>query len=125
MAKITQQLLKINGVVFANAKDYSVEYNKLWTNSGRNLAGRMSATLVGVFPKIKGKTTVQTKEQFANMARILQQPQFNVEFYDFISQTVESGVFYAGDITIELKERERGLVEEISFSLIPYDKFPF
>ena len=123
MTRVSQQLLKINGTAVANPKEYSVEYNKLWSNAGRNLAGRMSATLVGLYPKIKVKPAIQEKDVFARMAQLLQLPQFNVEYYDFMSQTTRTGIFYASDFDIKLKERDRGLIEEVSFSLVPYDKY--
>ena len=51
---INKNSLIVNGV---NLGNYIVQanygYNKLWSSdSGRNLAGEQSGTLIGIFPKI-------------------------------------------------------------------------
>jgi|GEM_PF-6163723 len=37
--QINSELLKINGQVFSNLKNYQFQRNKLWLNSDRNMEG--------------------------------------------------------------------------------------
>ena len=74
----------INGVSMGQ---YIVEakfsYPKLWaSDSGRNLAGKMTGTLIGIFPKIILQFRPLTREELNIIAPILDSANQTVTYYD-------------------------------------------
>lgn len=122
MADITQQLLKIGNTNISNISEYEVQYNKLWKDADRNMNGDVRATLIGIFPKIICKTTVQERSLVATLGNLLNQPYFSVTFYDPLTNTVKTAQYYASDYSTKLKMRQGSLIDEISFSLVPVSK---
>lgn len=122
MANITQRLLKIGTTDITNICDYSVQYSKLWKDAERNMNGDVRATLIGIFPKILVKTTVQDLSKIGTLGTLLNQDYFSVTFYDFLSGTTKTAQYYASDYTVKLKQRKNGLVDACSFNLIPVSK---
>lgn len=122
MADITQQLLKIGNTNISNISEYEVQYNKLWKDADRNMNGDVRATLIGIFPKIVCKTTVQERSLVATLGNLLNQPYFSVTFYDPLTNTVKTAQYYASDYSTKLKMRQGSLIDEISFSLVPVSK---
>ena len=58
-------------------------YPKLWSSdSGRNLAGVQSGTLIGIFPKLVLEFRPLTKEELNIIAPILDSARQNVTYYD-------------------------------------------
>lgn len=119
---ITHILLKIGAKNITKLVEYTVEYNKLWKNADRNMNGDVRASLIGIFPKIKVKTTTTNRAEIASIANILNQPYFSVTYYDTLAGGLKTAQFYAGDFSVSLKERDRELYEEFSFTLIPVSK---
>ena len=81
---INKDSLVINGIFMGQ---YLVEvkygYPKLWaSDSGRNLAGKMSGTFLGVFPKLILQFRPLTKEELNIIAPILDSPNQTVTYYD-------------------------------------------
>ena len=122
MANISSNLLKIGTTNISNISEYTVQYNKLWKDADRNMNGDVRATLIGIFPKIVCKTTVQEQSLVATLGALLNQPYFNVTFYDPITNTVKTAQYYASDYSTKLKLRQGSLIDEISFSLVPVSK---
>lgn len=122
MANITARLLKINNTDISNICEYSVQYNKLWADADRNMAGEVRATLIGVFPKIVVKTTVQALSNVMSMGALLNTPYFSVTYFDFITNTTKTANYYASDFEVKLKTRRDSLVDVVSFSLVPVSK---
>ena len=96
---IDKNSLIINGV---NMGNYLVEarygYNKLWANdSGRNLAGTMSGTLLGIFPKIILQFKPLTKTELEIIAPILDSASQTVTYYDPNKKTNVTMTTYTGD----------------------------
>ena len=59
------------------------DYNKLWSgDTGRNLAGTQSGTLIGVFPKLILQFRPLTKEELHIISQILDKANQNVTYYD-------------------------------------------
>lgn len=116
----------INGV---SVGYYLVEakysYNKLWSNdSGRNLAGAMTGTLIGIFPKIILQFRKLTKTEFEYIVGILDSPHQNVTYYDpnkKQSITIET---YSGDYEVTNKRiiGNDGKVDGFSCSFIAMRK---
>ena len=122
MADITSNLLKIGNTNISNISEYEVQYNKLWKDADRNMNGDVRATLIGIFPKIVCKTTVQERSLVATLGNLLNQPYFSVTFYDPLTNSVKTAQYYASDYSTKLKLRQGSLIDEISFSLVPVSK---
>ena len=122
MANITSKLLTIGSTDISNISEYEVQYNKLWKDADRNMNGDVRATLIGIFPKIVCKTTVQSQSEAATLCALLNTPYFNATFYDPITNTTKTAQYYASDYKTKLKLRQGALIDEISFSLVPVSK---
>ena len=122
MANISQNLLKIGNTNISNISEYEVQYNKLWKDADRNMNGDVRATLIGIFPKLKCKTTVQEQSLVATLGNLLNQPYFSVTFYDPLTNTVKTAQYYASDFSTKLRMRQGALIDEISFNLVPVSK---
>ena len=73
-------------------------YNKLWANdSGRNLAGVQSGTLIGIFPKLKLNFIKLTQKELELIAPILDKSTQNVTYYDPVKKTMTTMSTYTGD----------------------------
>jgi hypothetical protein len=89
----------INGVSMGQ---YIVEakfsYPKLWaSDSGRNLAGKMTGTLIGIFPKIILQFRPLTKEELNIIAPILDSANQTVTYYDPKENKDITMTTYTGD----------------------------
>lgn len=122
MANISQNLLKIGNTNISNISEYEVQYNKLWKDADRNMNGDVRATLIGIFPKLICKTTVQEQSLVATLGNLLNQPYFSVTFYDPLTNTVKTAQYYASDFSTKLRMRQGALIDEISFNLVPVSK---
>ena len=96
---IDKDSLIINGISMGQ---YIVEvkysYPKLWANdSGRNLAGKMSGTLLGIFPKIVVQFRPLTKEELNLIAPILDSAIQTVQYYDANKNQKITMQTYTGD----------------------------
>ena len=99
---IDKNSIVINGV---NMGQYLTEakfgYNKLWaSNTGRNLAGSMSGTLVGIFPKLTLQFGPTTREQLELLAPILDSANQTTSYYDPKKQTTVTMTTYSNDYEI-------------------------
>ena len=100
---INKDSIIINGV---NMGQYIVEakygYNKLWSkDTGRNLAGTMSGTLLGIFPKIILQFRKLTKSELENViVPILDAPSQRVTYYDPKKKQSITITTYTGDYEI-------------------------
>ena len=89
----------INGVSMGQ---YIVEakfsYPKLWaSDSGRNLAGKMTGTLIGIFPKLILQFRPLTKEELNKIAPILDSANQTVIYYDPNKNKNITMTTYTGD----------------------------
>lgn len=74
------------------------EHNKLWAeDTGRNLAGKMLGTLIGVFPKIKLTFRKLTQAEMNIIAPILDSSTQTVTYYDPTTNQNETITTYTGD----------------------------
>lgn len=80
---ISGDLLKINGKTVVGLKSYKITRTRLYSDTGRNLNGGLSATFIRVFPKLELEIGgILTKERIAELCELLDQGFFNVEYYD-------------------------------------------
>lgn len=97
----------INGVSMGQ---YLVEakygYNKLWgADSGRNLAGVQSGTLIGIFPKLILQFRKLTKSELELIVPILDSASQSVSYYDPYKKAQTTMTTYTGDYEITNKTR--------------------
>ena len=102
---INQDSIRINGVSMGQyLLSAKYEYNKLWgSDTGRNLKGKFTGTLVGVFPKIILTFRKLTKEEMNIIAPILDSPSQTVQYYDPKSNANKTISTYTGDWSYENK----------------------
>lgn len=92
-------------------------YHKLWANdSGRNLAGVMSGTLIGIFPKITLQFRPLTKAEVEILVPILDSESQSVTYYDPKKKTTVTMTTYTGDYEITDKNIIEGNVKNDGFS---------
>ena len=96
---INENSVIINGVSMGQ---YIVEakfsYPKLWaSDSGRNLAGKMTGTLIGIFPKLILQFRPLTKEELNEIAPILDSANQTVTYYDPNKNRNITMTTYTGD----------------------------
>ena len=95
----------VNGVSLGQ---YIVEakygYNKLWaSDSGRNLAGEQSGTLIGIFPKIIVTFRKLTKTELELLVPILDAPSQSFTYYDPNKKATITMDTYTGDYEVSNK----------------------
>ena len=102
---IDKDSIKVNGISFGKyltQADY--QYNKLWAeDSGRNLAGTQSGTLIGIFPKIEMQFRRLTKEEVHEIAPVLDSASQTVQYYDDNKGQSVTMSTYTGDWTLSNK----------------------
>ena len=115
---IDKNSIIINGV---NMGQYIVEakygYNKLWSSdSGRNLAGTQSGTLIGIFPKITLQFRKLTKTELEAVIPVLDSVSQTVTYYDPNKKTSVTMTTYTGDYEIVNKKIINGSAKNEGFS---------
>jgi hypothetical protein len=108
----------INGISIGQ---YLVEakysYNKLWSkDTGRNLAGTMSGTLIGIFPKIILQFRKLTKTELELLVPILDRPSQSLTYYDPNKKTNVTLNTYTGDYEVINKNIIQGNAKNEGFS---------
>ena len=78
------------------------QYPKLWANdTGRNLKGKQTGTLIGVFPKIICQFKKLTKEQLEILQPILDAPTQTLKYYDPMKKAYYEMQTYTGDWAVK------------------------
>ena len=96
-------------------------YPKLWaSDSGRNLAGKMTGTLIGIFPKLILQFRPLTKEEINIIAPILDSAYQTVTYYDVNKNANITITTYTGDW--ELTNKNLNQNEGFSCSFISTEK---
>lgn len=76
-------------------------FNKLWaSDSGRNLAGKQSGTLIGIFPKIMVQFRKLTKDELEQIVPILDSARQTLQYYDPSKKKKITMTTYTGDYEI-------------------------
>ena len=77
------------------------QYNKLWSSdTGRNLAGSSSGTLIGIFPKIILQFRKLKKSELEVIVPILDSANQTITYYDPNKKTTTSITTYTGDYEV-------------------------
>lgn len=96
-------------------------YHKLWSSdSGRNLAGTQSGTLIGIFPKLSLQFRRLTKSELEIVAPILDTARQTTSYYDPNKKQQISMLTYTGDYEVTNKSiiNENNKNEGFSCSVI-------
>lgn len=92
-------------------------FNKLWSSdSGRNLAGTQSGTLIGIFPKITLQFRKLTKAELEIITPILDSAKQTVRYYDPKKKAYVTMETYTGDYEITDKKIINSKSKNESFS---------
>lgn len=92
-------------------------YNKLWSSdSGRNLAGTQSGTLVGIFPKIILTFRKLTKSELEVIVPILDSARQTVRYYDPKKKATVTMATYTGDYEVVNKHIISGSAKNEGFN---------
>lgn len=99
---IRKDSLIVNNI---NLGNYIVEarygYNKLWSSdSGRNLAGTQSGTLIGIFPKIIVQFRKLTQTELETLVPVLDSVRQTVQYYDPNKKAMTTMTTYTGDYEV-------------------------
>ena len=105
-----------------NMGQYLVEakygYNKLWaSDSGRNLNGDQSGTLLGIFPKLILQFRKLTKSELELIVPILDSANQTVTYYDPYKKANYTMTTYTGDYEIINKNIVNGTRKNEGFSI--------
>lgn len=94
------------------------QYNKLWAeDSGRNLAGEQSGTLIGIFPKIILNFRKLTKEEMEIVVPILDKATQSMTYYDPNKKQNITIDTYTGDYSFVNKNIIENDVKNETFSV--------
>lgn len=107
---------------YTNLGDYILSarysYNKVWADdSGRNLSGTMSGTLIGIFPKIVVNIGPLTKTQLEELTPILDSPRQTLQYYDPTKQQIVTMTTYTGDYEVTNQNIINGNATNDSFEI--------
>lgn len=115
---IDKNSIIIDGI---NMGQYLVEakysFNKLWSSdSGRNLAGVQSGTLIGIFPKLVLQFRKLTKSELEIIIPMLDSARQTVTYYDPNKKQNTTMTTYTGDYEITNKQIINGNAKNEGFS---------
>lgn len=92
------------------------QFNKLWgSDTGRNLAGTMSGTLVGIFPKLVLTFRKLSKSDVNTIGPILDSGTQSVTYYDPVLDRNVTMSTYTGDWKLVNKYFSKNESFEVSF----------
>ena len=93
-------------------------YHKLWSeDSGRNLAGTQSGTLIGIFPKLILQFRKLTQTELETIIPILDNARQSVTYYDPNKKAQTTMTTYTGDYEIVNKTIINGNRKNEGFSV--------
>lgn len=114
--------IDINSITIDNVSmgQYLVEakygYHKIWAgSSGRNLAGSMVGTLVGIFPKLTLQFRKLSKAELEIIVPILDRATQTTTYYDPNKKTNVTMTTYTGDYEIVNKQIINGNAKNEGF----------
>lgn len=103
---IDKHSIQVNGISMGQyLLSAKFEFNKLWgQDTGRNLAGSMTGTLVGIFPKIILTFRKLTQAEMNIIAPILDSANQTLSYYDPTKNDFVTITTYTGDWSYENKQ---------------------
>ena len=103
---IDKNSIKIDGISMGNYLiGATIGYYKLWSSdSGRNMAGTNTGTLLGIFPKIQLNFRSMTDSELTTILKLLNKANMTLTYWDTELQQEKSLSCYAGDVEIPVKK---------------------
>lgn len=103
---INRNSIKLNNISMGQyLLSAKYEFNKLWgSDTGRNLKGSFSGTLVGIFPKITLTFRKLTQAEMNLIAPILDSGSQSLTYYDPSTNSNKTITTYSGDWSYENKQ---------------------
>lgn len=96
-------------------------YHKLWaSDTGRNLAGKQTGTLIGIFPKFTLYFRKLSRNELNIVTNLLDKATQTVRYYDDNAGAYKTITTYSGDYTIVNKNIDTN--EPFNCSLIAVEK---
>ena len=110
--------IKINNVSMGQyLVDAKYGYHKLWgKDSGRNLNGDMTGTLLGIYPKITLQFKPLTKDELEIVVPLLDSASQSVRYYDPNKKAYVTMSTYTGDYEIGNKNIIGDVLKNDAFS---------
>lgn len=114
---INKDAILLNGISIGQyLLSAKYEYNKLWgSDTGRNLKGSFSGTLVGIFPKLILTFRKLSQSELVLIAPILDSGTQTLVYYDPSLNNYVTLSTYTGDWSIENKSIMKNESFEVSF----------
>ena len=118
----TRVYLKINGIDFTGQLlyPYEIQRNKLWDSDGRVMSGKMSATLIGIFPKLVLQFAPKNQSEVTSIMTQLDKSAQSIQYVDPKSDTLKTLGTYTSDYTVT--SNSLGQYDEIKVSFISLEK---
>lgn len=104
-------------------KGYTVERNKLWTGSDRNMNGDLKATYIGVFPKIGLEFTYLSEANLKTVIGLLDGAVMSVTYWNSVTAGYKTANFYCGDFAYPIFDKSKGMYKPFNVNLISYNKY--
>ena len=119
---VSNPIITINGVSLSTGQltDYTLTYNKLWKNANRDMNGRISATLIGVYPNISITTNMLDFSKAQALSAAINDDYFSVTYWDTQTGSSKSARYYAADHKVNfVNECKYG---QVTVELVAVDK---
>lgn len=99
---VNKDSIKINNISMGQyLVQAEYQYNKLWaSDSGRNLAGTQSGTLIGIFPKLILQFRPLTQSELHLLAPILDSARQTTSYFDINKNQQITMTTYTGDWSV-------------------------
>lgn len=103
---INKDSIKIDGVSIGQyLTGATIGYYKLWSSdSGRNMAGTNTGTLIGIFPKIQLTFRTLTDAELSIILKLVNKSNMTLTYWDTELQQEKSLSCYAGDAETPVKK---------------------
>lgn len=113
-------MIKINGVQIPTPSSYRVGIMDISGNAERTASGLMVRDIIATKRKIELSWNYLSQEDVSKILNLVSGAFFKVEYIDPQDNTVKTGIFYAGDRTVEALDYRNGRIryQNLKFNLI-------
>jgi hypothetical protein len=119
---VLNPIITVNGVSLSTSQisGYTLTYSKLWKNANRNMNGKITATLIGIYPNIAITTSLLDFSHAQSLSAALNDDFFSVTYWDTQTSSYKTAQYYAADHELKLvNECKYG---EVTVSLVAVNK---
>lgn len=116
-------LLKIDGKDYTGQilTPFELQRNKLWSSAGRVMSGKMSGTLIGIFPKMVVEFQPVNDVELAQLMRKLDQAKQRLTYYDPRTRSMQVIDTYTADYPVIMKDLN-GKIDAVKATFIALEK---